>query len=286
MSRIAIVTDTDASIPQALAARYGIRQVPIVVQFGDEALETGVDIDDASAFARVDREKRLPTTSAPPPASFSRAFEAALAEGATTILCFCVSGAVSATLNSAAIARDLLPGHDIRVVDSRTISMAIGFQALAAADAAEAGATPEEALAAAARVAEGVSVYATLTTLKYLAMSGRVGHLAAGMAGLLDVKPILTVRDGKLDMLERVRSRQRSWQRLLELTQGALAGRRAERLAVLHVAVPDDAQRLVALCRGALPCPNDIVVAELTPGLSVHGGPGMVGIVVVPERMS
>ena len=100
-------------------------------------------------------------------------------------------------------------------------------------------------------------------------MSGRVGHL---------------VREGKLDMLERVRSRQRSWQRLIELTRGFLAGRWAEEMAIRHVAVPEDATQLVALARAGLPCPPNIVVAELTPGLSVHGGAGMVGIVVVAEK--
>ena len=283
MSRIAVITDTDASLPAPLAARYGIRQVPIIVQFGDEAFETGVDIDDTATFARVDREGRLPTTSAPPPARFAEAFEAAFADGATTVLCFCVSAAVSATHNSALIASGLFPGRDIRVVDSRTISMAIGFQALAATRAAEAKATPEEALAAAEAVAGRTSIYAALTTLKYLAMSGRVGHLAAGMAAILDVKPILTVRDGKLEMLERVRSRQRSWQRLLDLTQTALAGRAVQEAAVLHVAVPDDAERLRSHLLAALPNAPEVVVAELTPGLSVHGGPGMVGIVAVAE---
>lgn len=284
MPPIAIVTDTDASIPPSLAARYGIRQVPIIVQFGAEALETGVDIDDARTFARIDREGRLPTTSAPPPASFARAFAAALADGATTILCFCVSGPVSATYSSALVARGMFPECDIRVIDSEQISMAFGFQALAAARAAAAGATPDEAVAAAASVRERVTIFAALTTLKYLAMSGRVGHLAAGMAGLLDVKPILSVREGKLDVIERVRSRRRSWQRLIELTQGFLAGRRAEEMAVLHVAVPNDAAQLAALARSELPCPEEVVIAELTPGLSVHGGAGMVGIVAVAAQ--
>jgi len=111
-----------------------------------------------------------------------------------------------------------------------------------------------------------------------------VGHLAAGMAGLLDVKPILSVREGKLDVIERVRSRRRSWQRLIELTQGFLAGRRAEEMAVLHVAVPNDAAQLAALARSELPCPEEVVIAELTPGLSVHGGAGMVGIVAVAAQ--
>jgi len=283
MPRIAVMTDSDASLPPALAARYGIRQVPIIIQFGDEALETGVNVDDASAFARVAREGRMPTTSAPPPASFARAFQEAFDQGADCILCFCVSAAVSATHNSALIARDMFPGRDIRVVDSGTISMAIGFPALAAARAAEAGAGPDEALAAALDVGRRTTIYATLTTLKYLAMSGRVGHLAAGLAGVLDVRPILTVRDGKLQMLERVRTRARSWARLLELTRTFLAGRQPQELAVLHVTAEREAAALSAELVQALETDVQPIIAELTPGLSVHGGPGMLGIAVVAQ---
>jgi DegV family protein with EDD domain len=281
MPRIAIVTDSDASIPADIAARYGIPQVPITVHFGSEILETNADIDDAGAFARIERDGKLPTTAAPAPGKFAAAFQAAFDVGAEQVICFCVSGEVSATYGSALAGREMLPDRDITVVDSRTLTMAQGFMVLAAADAAAAGASKGEVIAAALDIRERTYVYAALPTLKYLAMSGRVSHLTAGFAGLLDVKPILTIRDGKLDMLERVRSRAKSWARLIELTRLAAAGRPVERMAIVHICARQDALAFETQLRAAVPCPKDILIAEMTPGMSVHGGAGMVTAISV-----
>ena len=283
MPSTVIVTDTDASLPADVAARHGIKLVPIMIHFGDESFKSDVEMDDAALFARVDRDSELPTTSAPAPGQFAEAYEEAFSEGAEQIVCFCVSGEVSATYGAAVVASDMFPDRDISVVDSRTLAMAQGFVALAAAEAAAEGASVEQIIAHAMDVGERSRLYACLATLKYLAMSGRVGHLAAGMASILNVKPILTVQEGKLDLLERVRTRKKAWARVIELTGQALGDRPAERMAIVHVAVPDEARQFEAQLRASLDCPDDILMAGLSPGLSVHSGAGMLGVATVTK---
>jgi DegV family protein with EDD domain len=233
MSSIAIITDTDSSLPAEVAARYGVRQVPIIVHFGQESFETGVDINDARLFARVDREGKLPTTAAPAPGKFAEAYQAAFDAGAETVICFCVSGEVSATYSAAVNARDLLPERDITVVDSRSLSMGQGFMVLAAAEAAQAGASKDEIVARTFEVGERTYLYAALSTLKYLAM--RVAEAR---------------RDGERGWFPRVP--------------------RVPKFRVQEEQV-----------HASLPCPDDVLTAELTSGLSVHSGAGLVGVVVV-----
>jgi DegV family protein with EDD domain len=284
MPSIAIVTDTDASLPDDVAAQYGIRQVPIAVNFGDETLLTGVDIHDTSLFERVDREGELPTTSAPAPGDFLSAFQAAFDEGADQVICLAVSSEVSGTYDAARTARDLLLDRDITVVDTQSISMGQGFMAMEAAEAARNSASKERVIARALDVGQRTCLFAALSTLKYLAMSGRVGHLTAGMASLLSIKPILTLEDGELQMLERVRTRRKAWSRVVELAETSLAGCRAERMAVVHVDALAEARQFEEQLRARLACPETIIIAELTPGLSVHTGAGVVGVAAVAAR--
>jgi DegV family protein with EDD domain len=281
MSSIAIITDSDASLPADVAARYNIRQVPIIIQFGLESLRTEIDIDDVSLFARIDREGKLPTTAAPSPGQFLEAYEAAFAAGADAIVCLCVSSAISGTYGAAVTAKEMLPDGTIEVVDTRVVSMAQGFMALAAAEAAQAGANVAEVVATALAVGERSHLFAALSTLKYLAMSGRVGQVAAGFGNLLSVKPVLTMRDGKLDLLEKVRTRSKVLARVIELTGEAMAGQPIRQMAVLNVAAREEAMAFEAPLRAALPCPETIIHADLTAGLSVHTGAGMLGVVVV-----
>ncbi|MBN1260053.1 MAG: DegV family protein [Anaerolineae bacterium] len=281
MSKIRVITDTDASLPPALAAAHGIVLVPINVHFGDKTFQTGVDINDAQLFERVDREGKLPTTSAPTPGQFAQAYETAFDDGAESVLCFCVSSEISATYKAAETAQELYPNRDITIVDSRTLSMGQGFMALAAAEAIAAGATKEEALATAQAVGDRTYLFGALATLKYLAMSGRVGYLTAGMANLLNIKPVLTVQDGKLELLERVRTKRKAWRRVIDCTIEALAGRPIERAGIIHSSAPEDAQVFEGEVRSVLDISTDIIVTEFTAGLSVHTGIGLVGLTVV-----
>lgn len=281
MPAIAIVSDSDASLPPDLVSRFGIHVVPIVVQFGSETFESGVNIDDARLFERIDREGRLPTTAAPAPGRFAAVFEQALEGGAEAVVCFCVSSLVSATYAAAETAAGSFPGRDITVIDTRSLSLAQGFMVLAAAEAAQASASRQQVVARAMGVGARTHLFAALSTLKYLAMSGRVGYLAAGMAGLLDVRPVLTIQEGKLDMLERVRTGKKAWGRVLELAAGAAGGQPVERVGVVHVNARAQAERFADLLRERLPGSQEILFAELSPGLSVHSGAGMVGVALV-----
>ncbi len=281
MPAIAIVTDTNASLLLDLVERYSIRQVPQTVIFGNQSYQAVYQIDDAALFARVDREGKLPTTAAPSPGQFAAAYQAAFESGAEQVICFCVSSEVSATYKAALSACDLLSGKEITVVDSHTLTMGQGFMVLAAAEAALAGESRERILALAEDVRRRTHLFGTLPTLKYLAMSGRVNHLAAGMATALDIKPILTIKDGKLALLERVRTWHKALRRVIDLAEKACGGRPIERLAVAHADNPAEARLLQAMACQALPCPPEVIFTELNPGMSPHSGAGMVGVAFV-----
>ncbi len=283
MPRIAVITDTDSSLPLDLAQKHNIVQVPIIVQFGDESLRDIYEIEDKTLFHRIDKEKKLPTTSAPAPGQFVEAYKQAFEKGADSILCYTISSEMSSVYQSAMSARDMLPDRDITVIDSQTLCMAQGFMVLTAADALAKGASKEEAIAAAEDVCQRTHLFAALSTLKYLAMSGRVGHLAAGIAGLLEIKPILTVSAGRLQMLERIRTQRKSRARVVELAVEAAAGRKIERMALLHVSASEAARDFEPMIRQALPSSN-LIYAAMNPGLSVHTGSGLVGVVFTTEK--
>jgi DegV family protein with EDD domain len=281
MSKIAVITDTDSSFSLEFANSRGIQLVPIMIQFGEKSYRDIYDIDNPETFSKIDHDGKLPSTSAPSPGQFVDAYKTAFENGAESILCFTVSGEVSATYAAALNACAFLPENDITVVDTRSLTMQQGYMTLAAVEVISQGANKQEAIAAAFDIRDRSQLFASLATLKYLSMSGRVSHLAAGVAGILNVKPILTIRNGKLDLLEKIRTQSKAWQRTIDLTREAAAGREIERMCILHVNVPDAASEFEKLIRSEINCPTEITLAELGPGLSIHSGVGLVGVVVV-----
>jgi DegV family protein with EDD domain len=278
MSNVAIVTDTDCSLPLSLTESLSVIQVPIHIHFDNETMDACADIDDESLFERVEKSGKLPTTSAPSPGEFSQAYQQAFDAGFDSVVCICVSSAVSATHSAAVNAADLLPEKEIEVVDSNSLSLGQGFMVLAAAEAAQSGASTAEVVAQVKDTGERAYLFASLSTLKYLAMSGRVGHLVAGVADVFDVKPILTIKDGKLDLLEQVRTQKKAWGRVLELAKEARGPDELEQVGIVHVAAGNEAEEFENLVRKHLDYQGDILKVDLTPGLSVHSGAGMLGV--------
>lgn len=284
MPKISVITDTDSSLPAEMAAAYNILQVPISIHLDDSLSGTDLTIDNAALFKKVDEMGKLPSTAAPNPAQFVEYFKRVFDEQkADTLVYFAISSEMSATIKSAQIAAEELSGYDIRVIDSNTLSMAQGYMVLAAAEAASQGASIEAVIQMAEDVRERTYLYGALSTLKYLSMSGRVSHVAAGMAGMLNIKPILSVQNGKLAMLEKVRTRSKSWARMIELVRSDIGAHAIQKACILHVNDAKSAEAFEKLLRDSLACPAELPLVDINPGLSVHTGAGLVGVCLVTD---
>jgi DegV family protein with EDD domain len=284
MAKVHVITDTDSNLPLDLAKKHNIVQVPITIQFGEESFEDLFQIDNKELFARIDSSGKLPTTAAPSPAAFSKAFTEAFDKGADSIICITVGSKISRTHESALVAAAELSEKKITIIDSGHLSLAQGFIAITAAEALAAGKSHEEAVTAAESLITRAYLFGSLSTLKYLALGGRVSTIAASMANLLNIRPILTMQNNKLELLEKVRTHKVAMARLVELLVDSVSGRPIERAAILHVNNLADANHLEAELRKKLALPDDLLLVDFGPGLSVHAGAGMVGAVLVAKE--
>lgn len=212
------------------------------------------------------------------------AFELAFNQGAESILCFNISSEMSATYASARQAAEMLPGKRIQVIDTRSLAMGQGYMVLAAAESIAKGGKMEDAVAAAEDVCKRTFLFGSLATLKYIAMSGRVGYLAAGLAAMMDIKPILSLSGGKLSMLEKIRTQHKSWKRVVELSKEKVGGKKIESMAIQHVNALDSAREFEQMLRAELACPSEILITDMTPGLSCHTGAGTVAVICVVAK--
>jgi DegV family protein with EDD domain len=284
MSKIHVITDTDSNLPVELAKNFNIVQVPITIQFGDESFADNIEIQNPALFERIDKTGKLPTTAAPSPAAFSTAFQSAFDRGAESIICVCVGSKISRTYESALVATDEFPTRKITVIDSGYVTLGQAFMAIAAAEALALGATHEEAVDIAKSQIGRQHLFGALSTLKYLALGGRVSNLAASVGNMFNIRPILTMVDGKLDLLEKVRTRKAAMDRMVELIIKSVDDKEIERCGIIHVLNLEDAKILEGQLRSKLKMPDDVLIADFGPGLSVHTGSGFVGIVILTKE--
>lgn len=278
--RIAVVTDSTAYLPADLAERFALRIVSlhVTVDGADTLDEHSFTPDDlAAAFAR----KHRVTTSGATSDELARAYQDALDSGADGVVSIHLSQQLSQTCDAARLAASQVDSGRVRVVDSRSAGMGLGFAVLAAAEYAAAGADLGEVEAAATRAAARAVVRFSVQTLEYLRRGGRIGAATAVLGTALAIKPLLHVNDGRIEALEKVRTTTRAMSRLLEITVlSASSGPNS--FAVHHMAAQDRAEQLAADIRRRVPHCQDCVVSEVGPVIGAHIGPGALGVVLLP----
>lgn len=281
MSRhVAIVTDSTAYLPRRTMERHGITAVPLTVVLGDQALEEGTEIS-ARSLALALQKRHSVTTSRPSPEVFAATYRAAADGGADAVVSLHLSAEFSGTYDAALLAAKDAP-IPVRVVDTGMVAMALGFCALAAAESAEAGGSPDEVVAAAEKRAAGTSAYFYVDTLDYLRRGGRIGTAQALLGSALAVKPILQLDGGRIEMLEKVRTASKAIARLEEIV-AERAGAVTVDIAVHHLAAPERAERLAERLRERVPGLADLHVSEVGAVIGAHTGPGLLGAVISPR---
>lgn len=283
MARVAVVTDSTAYLPARLAAPEHVEVVPLRVRCGSRVGLDGVDIGPAEVAEALRTATAPVSTSRPAPAEMAALYRRLLDGGADEVVSVHLSRLLSGTWEAARIAADEVDPTRVRVVDSLSTGMGLGFAVLAAAEEAAAGSPADQVEKAASEVAGRSRVFFCVDSLEQLRRGGRIGAAAAWLGSALAVKPLLHVVAGRIEPLEKVRTTARAVTRMVELAARA-AGPGAALLAVHHLAAPCRAEELAALLTRRLPDAAPCVVSEVGAVLGAHAGPGLLGVVVVPVR--
>lgn len=281
MSRILIMADSTCDLPAAWIRRYDIRIVPTYVQFDQESLaDDGVQLRRTEFYERLATSSTLPTTAAPPLGQAIEVMSAAL-EDADHVVALTAPADLSAIFNIFHLAAEQLAPERVTLIDSRMVSMGMGWQVVQAAEMAAAGHAPEEIEAAVRAMQPRTDVWAALDTLEYLRRSGRVGWAAAFMGELFHIKPIIRLHDAVVSSVARVRTSQSAFRALIDLAHKAAP---LERLAVLHTNNIDRARDLVDALTDIHP-QGEVPIVDVTPVIGVHVGPRGLGLGLVRKQV-
>lgn len=271
---IKIVTDSTADLPAALCKEFDITVVPEYLRFGDQVYRDHVDINEDEFYQRLLNGPVHPKTTQPAPQDFANIYTT-LSREADGIISVHLSSKLSGTYNSAIQGKNIInTSCPIEIFDSQTVSVALGLVVIQASKMARSGMGLKQIAAELGQIAANVHIIILFDTLKYLAKGGRIGKAKALLGSLLNVKPLLTIRNGEFIPLSQVRTRSKGMDLLLDFVKNA---REIQDLAVLHSTTPDQAQVLVERVSSIFP-KDRIILARLGPALGVHGGPGILAI--------
>jgi DegV family protein with EDD domain len=277
MAKVALITDSTTYLPKELSSGFDIHVVPSMVIWGGEELRDGFDIQPTDFYKRLSSAAEMPSTSQPSPAAFKEMFEKLASSGFSDILCLCVSAKLSGTIASAEAAKDMVTGMNIEIVDGYSASMGTGWPLLEAAKAAKAGKSLSECAEIGRKAGTHVGVLLMVDTLEFLHRGGRIGGGARFLGTALNLKPILEIKNGVLEAVERVRTKTKALDRIIELAEERIAGRTPVHLAVLHANAAEDAKALLDQASKRLK-PIETTLADVSPAVGTHAGPGTMGI--------
>lgn len=271
-----IVADTTCGLPHTLLEQRGIPVIPQVVMFGEESYHDDKDFDTIVFLQKLKASATLPKTAAPEPALYFPVFEEARRKGESVIV-VAPTGKASGTVRSAQTAALEFPDVDIRIVDTQTISCNLASLVLVADEMAKAGKSADEIVDALNDLIPRGRLYFVVDTLEYLARGGRIGGAKKLLAELLEIKPILQVRNGQIDTFEQQRTRRRAMARLVKVVTEQCKGGDGAHLCALQVAAETEAESLVTELKSKIAV-SDIVVYQLPPAIVVHAGPKAMGV--------
>jgi DegV family protein with EDD domain len=277
MSKIAFVTDSTAYIPKEFLNQYPIRVVPQVLIWGNQEYRDGVDIQPDEFYTRLATAKVMPSTSQVTPKAFLETYRELIDQG-YEILNVLLSAKLSGTIASAVQAKEFLPEAPIEIVDSETTAMAMGFLVLEAARAAQQGATMAECIKLVEAARSQTGVIFAVDTLEFLYRGGRIGGGTRFLGSALNIKPILELQNGVVEGIDKVRTRRKSLQRVMELIVDRVGARQQVHLATLHANARAEACELLEMTNGSLGNVVESVVSEVSPVVGTHAGPGTVGM--------
>ncbi len=278
MSKIAIVTDSTAYIPPDLVEKHNLTVTPQVLIWGEETYQDGVDIQPDEFYERLKTTKVMPTTSQVSITTMKSAFESLVEKGYDVLGIF-LSAKLSGTIQSAIQAKEMMDkaGEKVTFVDSLSTAMAMGFQVLTVARAVEDGANLEDAIALAEKAREHTGVYFAVDTLEFLHRGGRIGGAQRFLGTALNMKPVLAVQDGRVEAVERIRTKSKALERILELVVENTQGKTPIRLATLHASAEKEAQELLEKASKELNA-TESILTTVSPVVGTHAGPGTVGL--------
>jgi len=277
MARIRVVTDSACDLSADVAAEHGVTVVPLTIRFGAEEFVDGRDLSTEEFWSRCKASDVLPETAAPSPGAFQEAFLAAADDGCDGVFCIDLSGALSATYQAAvAAAKAVADRIDVRVVDSRSVTMGLGLMVLDAAEQAVAGADLDALEARATELVSHSSVYGAVDDLEHLTKGGRIGGARALLGSMLSIKPVVALVDGVVEEESKQRTRARSLQYLADKMRDSPP---LSRVAIAHGAATDIDTFLTLI--EDVPTDHPLVVGQLGPVIGTHTGPGTVGLCMI-----